>query len=138
MSKRKKLKPSERKEPEPSIQNSKSNWTDGLRAYLDLEPSSIPNLISSNQTTLTISDAFPKAHYHYLVLPKDEKFVSLGSLCREDAESGGVLDQLLDAARGAIKSIEEDMKSQGWKVDIKMGFHAIPSMRYGRVTSSFR
>ena len=111
---------------------------------------SIPasTLLYHNAHTLAIFDAFPKAKYHFLILPRfpfppaslpdsDESLVPLAAL--EDLRSlllkGGkhrddVLAAMAETAREVEEMIRDEMiKTEGfeWKVDI--GFHAVPSMR---------
>lgn len=132
---------------------SKRPILDALRKYATVSSptKSIPPnvLLFSNQQCLVIFDAYPKAKYHFLVLPRypfpgqsdldsRESIVKLDQL--DDLKSllirakRGTRDQVLhammDTAREVEEMIRDEMvKTEGfeWKIDI--GFHAVPSMK---------
>ncbi|ORY28509.1 HIT-like domain-containing protein [Naematelia encephala] len=127
-----------------------------LRTYATLPNprKSLPptTLLTSNPNTIVIFDAFPKAKYHFLVLPRypfrrqggdpedNHSLVKLDQL--DDLKSlltkvgnrdvrEQVVNTLADAARDVEEMIRDEMvKTEGfeWKIDI--GFHAIPSMKH--------
>ncbi|KAH8090926.1 hypothetical protein HD553DRAFT_303735 [Filobasidium floriforme] len=111
-----------------------------------------------NQHTMTIFDLYPKAKYHFLVLPRlplvlptntspPDKIdffpidlVSLSSLLRlnrhkKSPETASppmmVLEKLKEAAEECVAMIKDEMlKTEGFIWDIWVGFHAVPSMRH--------
>nr|XP_019014889.1 aprataxin [Kwoniella pini CBS 10737]OCF53670.1 aprataxin [Kwoniella pini CBS 10737] len=126
---------------------------DALRNYATLpnpqNSLSASTLLLSSKTCLAVFDAYPKAKYHFLVLPRypfppqsdpesKESITSLNSLndlksillkttpsAREE-----ILQNMNNMANEVEEMIRDEMlKSEGfeWKVDI--GFHAIPSMK---------
>ncbi|WRT64050.1 uncharacterized protein IL334_000978 [Kwoniella shivajii] len=127
---------------------------DALRNYATLSnpTSSLPpsKLLLSSSNTLAVFDAYPKAKYHFLVLPRYpfpplsnpesknsiaplEAFDDLKSLLmkmnREARED--VLISMSNMAREVEEMIRDEMlKTEGfeWKIDV--GFHAIPSMKH--------
>ncbi|WVQ85417.1 hypothetical protein IAT38_007582 [Cryptococcus sp. DSM 104549] len=124
-----------------------------LRQYATLpDPSSLPptQVLISNENTLAVFDAFPKAKYHFLVMPRypfppqsdpdsRESIVPLdvldnltslllrgGKRQREE-----VLRAMADTAREVEEMIRDEMlKTEGFEWDIDVGFHAIPSMKH--------
>lgn len=106
-------------------------------------PKTIPpsNLLKFTDTTITIFDKFPKAKYHFLILPRvnSEKGLTvetlhdLRSLLRLDkAKALSVLKDLEKESKEVEKMIVDEMqKAHGpgseWKVF--SGFHAVPSMQ---------
>jgi len=105
-------------------------------------PSLPPTLLFTNTgTSLAIFDKYPKAIYHFLVLPRilaDSKFtagdlLSLQTLL-EKGERGAVktlIEELKKDAETVKEMIEKEMiKKHGYKWDVWIGFHAVPSMTY--------
>lgn len=98
---------------------------------------------------MVVFDSYPKAKYHFLVLPRypfppqsdpdsDESIVSietlddLKSLLRKAGadQREEVLRAMAETAREVEEMIRDEMlKTEGfeWKIDV--GFHAIPSMK---------
>ncbi|WVN90296.1 uncharacterized protein L203_105532 [Cryptococcus depauperatus CBS 7841] len=125
-----------------------------LRHYATLShPSSnIPasKLLFSNSNTLVIFDAYPKAKYHFLVLPRypftpysdpqaDQSIVPLEAL--DDLNSlllkagvgqrEEVLRVMAETACEVEEMIRDEMlKTEGFEWRIDVGFHAIPSMKH--------
>ncbi|KAK4686475.1 aprataxin, partial [Tremellales sp. Uapishka_1] len=125
-----------------------------LRSHATLPnpKASLPPKVLLLQTpqTIAIFDAFPKAKYHFLVLPrypfpphsdpssknsicKLDELDDLTSLLRKSTRDvrEEILRNMMDTAREVEEMIRDEMfKSEGfeWKVDI--GFHAIPSMKH--------
>lgn len=124
-----------------------------LRTYATLpSPStSLPPrvLLSHNASTLAIFDAYPKAKYHFLVLPRypfpsNNDPESTRSICRlsdlDDLRSlltkttrdarEQIVGQMAEMAREVEEMIRDEMvKSEGWEWRIDVGFHAIPSLK---------
>jgi aprataxin len=100
-------------------------------------------LIDSPQC-ITIFDAYPKAKYHFLVLPR-YPFLKSGSksICSIDdlhdltsllAMEKGARKEVVHAIRGMAGEVvemirDEMMKTEGFTWGIDLGFHAEPSMR---------
>ncbi|TCD68898.1 hypothetical protein EIP91_009448 [Steccherinum ochraceum] len=121
-------------------------------------PNSI--LFAHTGTTLTIYDAYPKSTFHFLVLPrlkavatsqdgdkkeKEKEIVdamglglkegdlkSLKRLLRKGKEKARkILEPMQEAAQACVKEIEEEMiRMYGFKWDIWIGFHPVPSMEH--------
>lgn len=106
-------------------------------------------LLTANPSTIAIFDAYPKAKYHFLVLPRypfpaqndpestssivrldhlDDLQSVLTRTTREAREQ--IINQLAETAREVEEMVRDEMvKSEGveWKIDV--GFHAIPSLK---------
>lgn len=97
-------------------------------------PSSI--LFAHTETTLTIFDAYPKAMFHFLIMPRllasmeTAKYHNLRTLLQWDrAKAKETILQLQEDAKQVVADIEEEMvRLHGFKWKIWLGFHAVPSM----------
>ncbi len=124
-----------------------------LRSYATLpNPAtsiSASTLLISSPNTIAIFDAFPKAKYHFLILPRypfppqadpesKTSIVKLDTL--DDLKTlllkGGaegreeVINAMADMAREVEEMIRDEMiKTEGFEWRIDVGFHAIPSMK---------
>ncbi|CDO69517.1 hypothetical protein BN946_scf184785.g22 [Trametes cinnabarina] len=104
------------------------------------DPSSVPPHVRISHTdwTVTIKDAYPKAHYHRLVLPRlylplepDQLRDIRSLLCLPREQAKGLLLAIRRDAEVAKREIEEEMlKDHGFTWPIYMGFHALPSLEY--------
>lgn len=132
-----------------------------LRDYASVRSPSVqipPSvLLTHNDQCIAIFDAFPKAKYHFLILPRhpfpstrdssdtsDTDDQHERSLCRLDdlndlssvlLRTGPAREQILDAMINLAKEVEEMiqdemMKTEGFVWGVDMGFHAVPSMQY--------
>lgn len=119
-----------------------------LRGYAQrADPATLPLSILFEHTakSLTIFDAYPKSHFHFLILPRANAYSSLtlsdlanlGNLLKCDKTSAKeLLTDLAEDASRVRKIIEDEMlKRFGFKWEIWTGFHAVPSMEY--VVSKF-
>ncbi|KAJ9104787.1 hypothetical protein QFC19_003928 [Naganishia cerealis] len=103
--------------------------------------------------TLTIFDRFPKAKYHFLILPRipfpvgdeddddEDKAIetvprnALASLhalltTASRATALAVLHKLQQASLEVVEMVKDEMgKTDGFEWGIEVGFHAVPSMR---------
>ncbi|KAJ9125092.1 hypothetical protein QFC22_000045 [Naganishia vaughanmartiniae] len=109
--------------------------------------------------TLTIFDKFPKAKYHFLVLPRvpfppadnqdddvdddsneldrgtavsSRALTSLQSLLTTTtpAEALNILRRLEQASLEAVEMVKDEMmKTEGFEWGVEVGFHAVPSMK---------
>lgn len=96
--------------------------------------------------TLTIFDKYPKAIFHFLVMPRMQAYVNddvnlteadlhdLRSLLRARNRVGKdvvkkVLEDLKEAADECVEEIKQEMEAMyGFTWDIQVGLHAISSM----------
>lgn len=112
-----------------------------FRAYAQKSnPASLPPsvLLSHSETCLTVFDGFPKSIFHFLVIPRVRppfnvyQLANLRSLLKCEKNSAKeLLTDLSREANNVKKMIESEMfKKYGFKWDIWMGFHAVPSMEY--------
>ncbi|KAK7014911.1 HIT-like protein [Favolaschia claudopus] len=110
-----------------------------LRTYATTNPAKIPPsiLFSHSQTSLTIYDAFPKAIFHFLILPRVQEpytvseLSDLRTLLGDKARAKQVITALHEEAKCLHKEIEEEMMNRyGFKWGIWTGFHGAPSMTY--------
>lgn len=136
-------------------ENTMSNraFLNALRQYATLPNprGSLPanTLLFANSQCIAIFDAFPKAKYHFLVLPRHpfpsmsdpESHRSLIKLDHLDdlqslllKPSAEVREEVITAMMNTAREVEEMVrdemvKTEGfeWKVDV--GFHAVPSMK---------
>ncbi|EIW85063.1 HIT-like protein [Coniophora puteana RWD-64-598 SS2] len=105
------------------------------------DPASLPPsvLLDYTDSYLTIFDAYPKATFHLLVLPrpKDGSLTlselsglrSLLSCQKKDAKK--ILDELAAQAEKTKELVREEMVQRyGYSWDIWVGFHAVPSMEH--------
>ena len=113
-----------------------------LRTYARLPDSTIATALpptvyfSHTQHTLTIFDAYPKAHFHFLVLPRlsssspsDSDLTDLRTLLRVPRRAHETLRVLADEAARLRTVVEEEMRARyGFVWDVWVGFHAVPSM----------
>ncbi|KAH7924591.1 HIT-like protein [Leucogyrophana mollusca] len=112
-----------------------------LRSYAQKsDPSSLPSsvLLSHSDTCLTIFDAFPKSIFHFLVLPRIKApwtifdLAGLHSLLKCDKiRAKELLVNMKEEADNLQKTIEDEMqKRYGFKWELWIGFHAVPSMEH--------
>ncbi|KAG1768385.1 HIT-like domain-containing protein [Suillus occidentalis] len=112
-----------------------------FRAYAQKSnPASLPPsvLLSHSETCLTVFDGFPKSIFHFLVIPRVRlpfnvyQLANLRSLLKCEKNSAKELLTVLSReANNVKKMIESEMlKKYGFKWDIWMGFHAVPSMEH--------
>ena len=106
-------------------------------------PSSLPPtlLLVNTGMSLTLFDKYPKAIYHFLVLPRilaaskftAEDLTNLQTLLGKGkkAEVKTLLEGLKRDAEMVKEMVEEEMiKKHGYKWDVWIGFHAVPSLLY--------
>ena len=126
-----------------------------LRTYAKLSDASIATALpptvyfSHTQHTLTIFDAYPKALFHFLVLPRlsspsssssASDLTDLRTLLRRRTSTAAAdalarawaeetLRALADEAARLRGVVEEEMRTRyGFAWDVWAGFHAVPSM----------
>lgn len=111
----------------------------------ETSPSSIPPtlLLTNTETSLTLFDKYPKAMYHFLVLPRilakssftAQDLTNLQTLLAtgKQAEAKSLVEGLKKDAETAKEMIEKEMiNKHGYKWDVWIGFHAVPTMTYVR------
>ena len=98
--------------PAPIIPHT-NHWSQGLMAAM-----SDPDLqLFEDDRIVIINDRYPKARYHFLVLPR-EKIVDLTSVTSSHIP---LLEHMLDKAKDRV-----DKEFPG--VEFRFGYHAVPSM----------
>ena len=77
-------------------------------------------IVKSDDLTVTIKDAYPKAKHHYLVLPKEDipNYKALNSAHLH------LLEKMLETG----KSLAEDVMLKEPSLTFRWGYHASPSM----------
>ncbi|GFU55627.1 aprataxin [Nephila pilipes] len=110
---------SSKRKNEDSSNNEKKpkfgHWSQGLKASMG-----DPNLIvDSDDLVVIIKDKYPKAQYHYLVLPK-RNIPNLKAVCKED----------LSLLRHMHEKADELVAKCDSKHKFQIGYHAVPSMSH--------
>lgn len=106
-------------------------------------PSSLPPtlLLTNTETSLTLFDKYPKATYHFLVLPRilagsgftAKDLANLHALLAKGkkAKVKGLIEGLKKDAEAVKEMIKTEMlKKHGYEWDVWIGFHAVPSLVY--------
>ncbi|GAA5925533.1 DNA 5'-adenosine monophosphate hydrolase [Sporobolomyces koalae] len=122
------------------------SWSAVLESYARMKnpERELPErvMLTVNSQTLTIFDGFEKAKYHFLVLPRDPFRTSDGHVVQPSAlhslstllKSPDRLQVLRALARQALEVKEmihdEMLKEYGFVWDVKIGFHAVESMKH--------
>ena len=109
----------------------------------ETSPSSLPPtlLLTNPETSLTLFDKYPKAAYHFLVLPRilansvftAKDLTSLQTLLSKgnEGEAKALIEGLKKDAQMVKEMVEKEMvKNQGYQWDVWIGFHAVPTMVY--------
>jgi aprataxin len=107
------------------------------------ESSSLPPtlLLTNTETSLTLFDKYPKAIFHFLLLPRiiagseftANDLTNMQTLLVKGKKAGAkVLIQKLKKDAETVKEMveKEMLKKHGYKWDVWIGFHAVPSMVY--------
>ncbi|BGP24857.1 forkhead-associated domain histidine triad-like protein [Rhodotorula toruloides] len=98
--------------------------------------------VTSDEKTLTIFDGYEKAKYHLLIMPRvpfplvsgetvpASHLLNLASLLKSP-HALEVLKALELQAEEVKEMIRDEMeKEEGWSWDVRIGFHAVESMRH--------
>lgn len=121
-----------------------SNPLTVLRHYATMAPDAFPHhvLLYTTPECFTVQDLYPKAKFHYLVLPRvrdsegldAETLVNLPTLLNKNRKlAKKVLGELKRDAEVVKSMLQQEMVDHhpfGFKWDIWMGFHRWPSMQY--------
>ncbi|KAK4335292.1 HIT-like domain-containing protein [Rhodotorula toruloides] len=132
--------------PPTGAMGSRAGWDRVLEDYAKLkspERELPPGVwVTSDEKTLTIFDGYEKAKYHLLILPRApfplesggtvpaSHLVNLASLLKSPhaLEVLKVLERQADEVKEMIR--DEMEKEEGWSWDVRVGFHAVESMRH--------
>ena len=95
-------------------------------------------LLVEHPNCIAVFDAYPKAKYHFLVLPRlpfsaatigERQLDSLAALLKHPARNV-VIEEMERTVEEVVEMIRDEMsKSEGREWGINVGFHAVPSMR---------
>jgi len=91
------------------------HWNNGLKASMH-DPDLV---VESDELVVIIKDKYPKAKYHYLILPKAE-INTIRELKREH----------LSLLKHMHSKAEELITKYGNNLNFRIGYHAVPSMRH--------
>ncbi|KAI0027686.1 HIT-like domain-containing protein [Vararia minispora EC-137] len=113
------------------------SWQNALRSYAT-NPDSLPPsvLFSESSSTVTVFDKWPKAIFHFLILPRPTDSLTptdladLRTLLHKDKDIAlSVLKNLNQEATKVTKDIHKEMRERyGFVWDVHAGFHAVPSV----------
>ena len=107
--------PSDFGKPRPKRRSGES-WQDGLiRAMNDPE-----QIFEMDEITVTLMDAFPKARYHYLVVPR-QPINSVKELSTENLDLLNHMHQIGENLISRVHKKEPDLS-------FRYGYHAVPSL----------
>jgi len=118
------------------------SYLEALRKYVIVDPTTLgPGVILKwTESTITIFDGFPKALYHFLVLPRVgpssgltmSNVASLRDILQWDrVKAQKCLEMLRLEAQEVKKMIEDEMvKTHGFTWPVFIGLHAVPSMKH--------
>ncbi|KAJ1310444.1 hypothetical protein OPQ81_007177 [Rhizoctonia solani] len=114
------------------------SYRSALRNYVHSTPKDLGSdvLLNESEHCITIFDKFPKAMFHFLILPKLSENITanvtmnLSTFLRWDKRGALEYLQYMKGDAETAKSMIEDemMKQHGFKWNILIGFHAVPSM----------
>jgi len=106
----------------PSKNFYSNNFGGGLLPYIKNPEANKEFVIYHDNDIVAIKDKFPKARVHILLLPR-QAFVDYSQLTIEHVPTINNLKQ-----KGL--SLQKDYIEKDPKLSFRMGFHALPSMRY--------
>lgn len=93
------------------------DWQDGLlRAMTDPE-----QIFDQDDLTVTLKDAFPKARYHYLIVPREQ----INSVKELSTKNLDLLNHMHKTAQDLISRV----KKKEPVLYFRYGYHAVPSMK---------
>ncbi|OQS06052.1 aprataxin-like [Thraustotheca clavata] len=92
-----------------------SLWKDALLVYLKA-PETHSEVFFHDDQVVAVLDKYPKAQFHAIVIPRQELSIAVGQLTKQHLP-------LLQHIASIIPKIIDD------RSNIRVGFHAIPSMR---------
>ena len=94
------------------------HWSMGIVHAIN-DPSQV---YEKDDLTVTLYDGFPKASYHYLVLPKEEPIDSISELLPRHLPLLKRMDENAEKLIKKIKSVDPD-------TIFRKGYHAVPSLK---------
>lgn len=111
----------EEDEPPPKRKPSGNNSTKGHWMLGLIKTMKNPEMIvQEDDLCVTIKDAYPKAHHHYLVLPKSD----ISSLKALNHTHVSLLENMLTAGQNYV----DKLKVKDSSLSFKLGYHGVPSM----------
>ena len=108
--------PSDFTEPRPRLPPGVS-WEDGLIHGMS-DPKQV---FEEDDLTVTLKDAFPKARYHFLVVPRED-IHSVKELTRDNLK-------LLKHIHKVAESLIERVRRKEPNIQFRFGYHAVPSLK---------
>ncbi|XP_023668255.2 aprataxin [Paramormyrops kingsleyae] len=107
-----------KKQPDDAAKSeAKGHWSQGLKASMQ-----DPKMqVYKDEKVVVIKDKYPKARYHWLVLPWE----SISSLKAVRAEHCALLQHMQRVAERLVQQC-----ATAGKLQFRMGYHAIPSMSH--------
>lgn len=100
-------------------------WADALTDYIRHPERHADTIVHSDAETMTIRDKFPKARHHLLVMPQ-RIIDGFRSLSGDDVATLEAVVGRAEAAAAAIAAEYEERSET--PPEIRVGFHAVPSM----------
>lgn len=94
------------------------DWSDGLNFAMS-DPEQI---LEQDDLTMTLKDAFPKARYHFLVVPRKQYINSVKELTREHLDLVKHIHTIAENLIARVQKKEPDTK-------FRCGYHAVPSLK---------
>ncbi|XP_012943520.1 aprataxin [Aplysia californica] len=98
-----------------SASGTAGHWSKGLLASMN-DPEAV---IDADEDLVTIKDKYPKAKFHFLILPR-RKIPNLKSLTREDLD---LLEKMHQKGEKIANRANEELQ-------FRFGYHAVPSMSH--------
>ena len=106
-----------------------AGWADALLKFLD-DPSDSA-VVYLDDEVMAIKDKFPKAKHHYLVMPRDTRYASIGDLTPDDMPLLKHMERVANKLVNDNNTIHDENESPDLEFpDYKYGFHAVPSMNH--------
>mmetsp|Transcript_21676 Transcript_21676/g.34250 ORF Transcript_21676/g.34250 Transcript_21676/m.34250 type:complete len:728 (-) Transcript_21676:21-2204(-) len=111
--------------PPPLKGGNKGDWKSALLNYIKNPGENKESIFWKDQEFIAVYDRYPKAKVHILLLPRQRRIDKPSDLTRGDIP---LLNAMLSRASWIVERIR-DANTHLQMGEIKMGFHAIPSLR---------
>lgn len=115
---------SEKKPANPKKAPGSGPWTDALLPYINTPEAFPDDVLFFNDEIVAIKDKYPKSKHHYLLMPRPAR-LGFSGLTQDDLPW---ISAMKRAAQRIICTFDGSNQ-------FKMGFHAVPSMRYAYFSS---